>query len=484
MMYSVRPLIEKYINIEPEAYLDIVIEHSYDGIFITDGDANTLTINEAYERITGLSRSEMLNRNMRDLVAEGYISESGSLKAIEAKETISLSQTFRTGKKALITSKPVMDKEGNVIVVVTNVRDITELTEVKDRLEMQERLAEKYLAEADALKKQLLDTSDLIVEDKKMIDVLYTAQKVAMTDFTVMITGESGVGKEVLAKFLHNNSHRSNGNFIKVNCGAIPENLIESELFGYEGGAFTGASAGGKPGLFEIAHGGTIFLDEIGELPYNMQVKLLRVLQEGEFTRVGGISPKKTDIRVVAATHRNLEHMVQSHAFREDLYYRLNVIPILVPPLRERPEDILALIRYFLDGINMKYHWQKRFGRDALDAMHDYYWPGNIRELKNVVERVVAMSRDDVIACDDLPNKIVTANRENVMRYLTDIVPLDEAVIGVEEALLTKAFEKYGNVRGAAKALGIDASTFVRKRQRIQKYRASEKNSKESETNR
>jgi transcriptional regulator with PAS, ATPase and Fis domain len=292
-----------------------------------------------------------------------------------------------------------------------------------------------------------------------------------MTDFTVMITGESGVGKEVLAKFLHINSHRSKGNFIKVNCGAIPENLIESELFGYERGAFTGASVEGKPGLFEIAHGGTIFLDEIGELPYNMQVKLLRVLQEGEFTRVGGVMPRKADVRVVAATHRNLEEMVNERLFREDLYYRLNVIPILVPPLRERPADILALIRYFLEGINAKYHWQKRFGRDALDALHDYHWPGNIRELKNVVERVVAMSRDDIIACDDLPNKIVAQNRESVMRYLTDIVPLEEAVAGVEEALLTKAFEKYGNVRAAAKALGIDASTFVRKRQRIRKYR-------------
>lgn len=460
---------ELEINKKLSERLDGIIEYSYDGIYITDGNADTLRVNEAYERITGLNRENLIGRNMIDLVKEGYISKSGSLLAIEKGETISLNQEFKTGKKALITSRPVFDENGDIVIIITNVRDVTELYNLKSELQIQERLAYKYYTEIKALKNQILDTSGLVVEDKKMLDILYSAKKAAVTDITALLLGESGVGKEVIAKFIHCNSNRKDKPFIKVNCGAIPENLIESELFGYEKGAFTGAHSNGKMGYFELADSGTLFLDEIGELPLNMQVKLLRVLQEGEVTRVGGIRPKKVDVRIISATNKNLEQMVRENLFREDLFYRLNVIPINIPALRDRRQDIIALTRYFLMNINEKYGWNKLFERDAMDAIYEYNWPGNVRELKNVIERVMAMSSKDKMNCDDLPSKILSSKNKLGFGYCDEIIPLKEAVGLTEKNLLEKAYDKYGNVRDAARALEIDPSTFVRKRKKYRK---------------
>lgn len=451
---------------EVSILLDNIIEHSYDGIYITDGSAKTLLINKAYERITGLNRENIVNKNMEELVREGYISKSGSLAVLNTRNTMTMNQSFKTGNKALITSKPVFDDKGNIILVITNVRDITELVSLKKRLDEQENLAKKYYEEVVELKKQLTDTSDFVVEDKKMIDVLYSAQKVAVTDITVLLSGESGVGKEVLAKFIHRNSLRKDHSFINVNCGAIPENLIETELFGYVKGAFSGADPKGKKGLFEIADGGSLFLDEIGELPMNMQVKLLRVLQEQEFTRVGDIKPRKVDVRVISATNKDLNAMVENKEFRADLYYRLNVVPLKMPALRERKQDINALVRHFLIKANERYQVKKSISRNALRALDEYSWPGNIRELKNVIERAVVLSNSDLIDCNDLPNTIDTCKDQKLLNIPDTIIPLREAVGRVEKKLLEMAYEEYGNVRDAAKALGVDASTFVRKRKK------------------
>ncbi|WP_169733577.1 sigma 54-interacting transcriptional regulator [Clostridiisalibacter paucivorans] len=460
---------ELEINRKLSKRLDRTIEYSYDGIYITDGKGKTIRVNESYERITGLKRANLIDRNMKDLVKEGYISKSGSLLSIEKRQTISLNQEFKTGKKALITSRPVFDEKGNIIIVITNVRDVTELYKLKSELQVQEKLAEKYYWEIKELKNQYLDTSGLVVKDKKMLDILYRAKKAAITDITVLLFGESGVGKEVVAKFIHKNSNRLEKPFIKVNCGAIPENLIESELFGYEQGAFTGANKDGKMGLFEVANGGTLFLDEIGELPLNMQVKLLRVLQENEVKRVGGVKSIKIDVRIISATNRDLEKMVKQKLFREDLFYRLNVIPINIPPLRERKQDIIELTRYFLMNINEKYGWNKSLARDVMDAIYDYQWPGNVRELKNVIERITAMSSGDEINCKDLPRKILNKKNRPRFEFCDDIIPIKRAVSIVEKNLLERSYEKYGNVRDAARALDIDPSTFVRKRKKYEK---------------
>lgn len=446
--------------------LDAVIESSYDGIYITDGQANTLRINKSYERITGMKRGEMLGRNMRDLEREGYISQSATLLVLKNRRTTTIQQEFRTGKKALVTGTPVFGEGGEITMVVTNVRDVTELTKLKEQLEKNKELTQKYYSEIEEMRTQILHSSEIVAEDQKMLETMRIAKRVANVDTTVLLLGETGVGKEEIAKFIHKNSERRKNQFIKINCGAIPENLIESELFGYEKGAFTGANREGKLGLFEVAEGGTLFLDEIGELSLEIQVKLLRALQEREITRVGGIKPIKIDVRILAATNRNLEEMVKAKRFREDLYYRLNVVPLTIPPLRERRQDIFPLIRHFLSEINKKYGWNKSFTSEVLNCLYEYDWPGNVRELKNIVERVAIMSNGDKIVYGDLPKTIACSRTELGFSIGEEIIPLKDAVAKVEEQLLNKAFEKHGNVRGAAKELGIDASTFVRKRRK------------------
>ncbi|WP_432405992.1 sigma 54-interacting transcriptional regulator [Wukongibacter sp. M2B1] len=448
--------------------LDAVIESSYDGIYITDGKANTLRINRSYERITGVKIEEMLGKNMRDLEKEGCISESATLMVLKNRKTTTIQQKFRTGKNALVTSTPIFCEKGEIMMVVTNVRDITELSKLREQLRANRELTQKYYSEIEEMRMQNLRELDIVSEDESMLKILRIGKRVAKLDTTVLLLGETGVGKEEVAKFIHKNSKRNNKSFIKVNCGAIPENLIESELFGYEKGAFTGANKEGKVGLLEVADGGTFFLDEVGELCLDMQVKLLRTLQDGEITRVGGVKPVKIDVRILAATNRNLEEMVKKKLFREDLYYRLNVVPLLIPPLRERRQDIIPLVRYFLLQFNQKYSWNKSFSGDALDYLYDYYWPGNIRELKNIVERAIVISNNNNITSYDL-SKIIDGNKkEEALDIEAGDRSLKDMVAQLENRLISKAYENHGNVRAAAKSLGIDASTFVRKRKKYE----------------
>ncbi|WP_333638455.1 sigma-54 interaction domain-containing protein [Tissierella praeacuta] len=445
-----------------------ILDSSYDGIYITDGEANTIMVNKAYERIAGIKIEELIGRNMNDLVNEGYISQSATLLVLKDRKVNTIEQNFKTGKKALVTSTPVFNSAGDITMVVTNVRDITELYELKEKLDEKENLTKKYSVELEAMKIELLKNNDLIAMDKKMLDIIQMAIRVAPIDTTVLITGETGVGKEEIAKLIYKNSNRETKQFIKVNCGSIPKTLIEAELFGYERGAFTGANKEGKIGLFEVADGGTIFLDEIGELPLDMQVKLLRVLQDGQFTRVGGVEEITVDVRILAATNRNLEEMVREKLFREDLYYRLNIVPITIPPLRDRRDDIIPLIHYFLNKLNKKYKFKKTISSEALKILYAYEWKGNVRELRNIIERIMVMSEKDMISKPDLPKSILAWDKVQNVINENEIVPLKQALNKVEKHLLEIAFNTYGNVRDAAKVLEIDPATFVRKRQ---KYR-------------
>lgn len=443
-----------------------ILNSSYDGIYITDGEANTIMVNKAYERITGIKIDELIGRNMNDLVKEGYISKSATLLVLRDGKTNTIEQNFKTGKKALVTATPVFNNDGDITMVVTNVRDTTELYELKEKLDEKENLTMKYSIELEAMKIELLKNNDLIAMDKKMLDIIQMAIRVAPIDTTVLITGETGVGKEEIAKLIYRNSNRESKQFIKINCGSIPKTLIEAELFGYEKGAFTGANKDGKMGLFEVADGGTIFLDEIGELPLDMQVKLLRVLQDGQFTKIGGINEITVDVRILAATNRNLEEMVKEKVFREDLYYRLNIVPITIPPLRDRRDDIIPIIHYFLNKLNKKYNYKKTISSEALKSLYSFEWRGNVRELRNIIERIVVMSESDTIGKDDLPKAILAWDSEQNVINESEIVPLKQALGNVEKHLLKIAFNKYGNVRDAAKALEIDPATFVRKRQK------------------
>ena len=452
-------------NINSLKVLETIIQTSYDGIYITDGEAKTIAINNSYERITGLKREQVLGHYMQELVESGIISKSTTLKVLELKQPVTLQQTFNTGKNALVTGTPFFDEDGKIQMVVTNVRDITELENLKEQCKESKTENIKYKSLIEELKKQIANTDFIVAEDEEMLNLLLLAKRGAQVDTTVIIYGETGAGKEVLAKYIYNNSLRNDKPFIKINCGAIPESLIESEFFGYADGAFTGATKGGKIGIFEAANNGTLLLDEVGELPLSMQVKLLRILQDGEIEKVGSSKRIKVDVRIIAATNRDLQDMVEKGTFREDLFYRLNVVPLRVLPLRQRRSSIIPTVEYFLKVFNEKYGMQKILSKEVLKYLYEYCWPGNVRELKNLVERIIITTQGDEIKINDIPNHIIDVmdlhkNKSGAPTKLSD------AVKSLEKDMIFKAFEGHGNVRAAAKELGIDPSTFVRKRRK------------------
>ena len=452
-----------------EAYdrLRAIVDSSYDGIYITDGRAVTLWVNRAYEEITGLRADEVVGRSMWDLERDEIISKSGTLLALAQRAPVTLEQVFRTGRHALISSTPAFNDQGEIVLVVTNVRDMTELRDLQEKYRQTAALTERYQSEAEYVRKQVLASADLIVADTRMLALLEQVKRVAALDATVLLLGETGVGKEKIAKYIYKNSARKDERFLTINCGAISPTLIESELFGYERGAFTGANREGKMGLFEVADKGTVFLDEIGELPLEMQVRLLRVLQEQTVQRVGGTRDIPISVRVIAATNRDLEAMVREKTFREDLFYRLNVVPIRIPPLRERQADIPAFVEHFLAHFNQKYDTHKEFARDAVRAMLAYEWPGNVRELKNVVERAVILSGGQVIRPEDLPfcpawspGLFAPEPGETV-----DLKALTEQF---EARFIRAAYETHGSIRKAAASLSMDPATFLRKKKKYE----------------
>lgn len=459
--------------------LSAIIEHSFDGIFITDKNANVLRINHAYEDITGLKSEEVLGKNMADLVKGKLISQSGSLIVARTKKPVTLQQRFKSGKEALVTSSPIFDKNGTLIMIVTNVRDLTEIYNLKEIVQEKTDAMERLRLELAHIQNPESE-QEVIAKDETTLAAILLANRVAPMDTTVILLGETGVGKEVMARYIYQHSHRVKNSFIKVNCGAIPESLIESELFGYESGAFTGANRSGKIGLFELANKGTLFLDEIGELPKDMQVKLLRVLQEQEIMRIGGTKPIKINVRVIAATNRNLEEMVKNGEFREDLYYRLTVFPISIPPLRLRKKDITPLALSFLTKLNQKYSFKKYFSDISIQLLNEYNWPGNIRELKNIVERAIIISSSDEICPEDLhllhqsqPIIISSPAHPDTRQQKDEAaiqlpVDLQDTLAHMEYQYLTAAYQQCGNVRDAAHALGITPSTFVRKRKKYE----------------
>jgi len=311
------------------------------------------------------------------------------------------------------------------------------------------------------MRKKYTSEHCLVSKSKEMEKIIELATRVSMVESPVLIQGESGVGKEIIANVLHNmNTKRKKGPLIKVNCGAIPKELIESEFFGYEPGAFTGASRCGKPGFFELAHKGTIFLDEIGDLPLGLQVKLLRVLQEHEITRLGGVKTIKIDVRVVAATNRDLETMIKEKSFREDLYYRINVIPLRIPSLRERKDDIAPLLFHFLDTYNRKYDLKKSLSDEVVECLLKYEWPGNVRELINLIERLVVTTDVQQIGLEHLPHRYRTQVDNNF--YRMHQMNLTEAIEELERYMVSKAVKSQKSTYKAAKVLGVSQSTVVR----------------------
>ncbi len=448
--------------------LEAILESFYDGIGIIAGDGTLLRVNTSYERITGLSKQENgVGRNVRELQADGTVSQPVALLVLNQKEPVTIKQKIKTGKEILITGSPVFDEKGEIFRVVCNIRDMTELNALKERIEHTELQNLQYASEIQALRARLHHHEQFIFRSAVMEKVFRLIVRVAGFNSHVLITGESGVGKEIAARLIHEFSPRAKAPFNQINCSAIPENLLESELFGYEEGAFTGARMGGKKGILEMCRGGTLLLDEIGELPINMQAKLLRVLQEHRVFRLGSTKPTDLDVRILASTNRNLEEMVAEGTFRADLFYRLNVVPIHIPPLRERPEDIVPLAIHFMERFNRKYGTHKRFDPEIFLAFERHPWSGNVRELENVVERLVVVNEEAVLNITHLPFAVHIQQQPLVVQ-VNELIPFEEALEILEKELLTKTIQVHHSTRKAAKVLGVTHPTIIRK---LQKYK-------------
>jgi transcriptional regulator with PAS, ATPase and Fis domain len=417
-----------------------------------------------------IDKEQLIGLNLMELEHEGTFFSAIVKMVIERKKKVSVTQESRSGKNVLAVGNPIFDEKGKLERIVIALRDITETVMLKEELRHAKKMSEKYKKELEHLRdqKQYVKNRQVIYCSEKIEKVMKYIQKVANTSSTVLLTGESGVGKEVFARTIYEMGPRSNKPFIKVNCGAIPETLLESELFGYEKGAFTGANTNGKPGYFRMANKGIIFLDEVAEMPLNLQVKLLRVLQEREIIPVGGSEVVEVDVQIIAATNKNLEKMVEEGTFREDLYYRLNVIPVHIPPLRERPEDIPLLSLHFLQKFNEKYGRNYQLSQDALDVLESYSWPGNVRELQNIIERIVVTADDDLIEAYHITPLLKKGKKQYMQQRLNKIIPLKEATKAVEEQLIKMAMEEYKTTTLAAKMLGVSQSTVSRKFQEIQ----------------
>ena len=446
--------------------LDTIIESSYDGLWICDADATVLRINSASERLNNISASDVVGRKMEDLVKEGFVNRSATLEVIQKKTTSTLLQQTSTGRKLMITGNPVFSESGKLIRVVVNERDITEIDSLHEELQHQEAIKNRYRNHMLEIQLAEMESRRIIVRSPCMTKVLQQAIKVSKADSTALILGESGSGKGLIAEIIHRYSNRDSQPMIKINCGAIPESLVESELFGYEKGAFTGANKQGKPGYLELANDGLLFLDEIAELPVASQVKLLRFLEDGVVCRVGGVVKRKLNVRILAATNRNLKEMVNSGDFRKDLYYRLHVIPLHVPPLRERTECILPLVHHYLHYFAAKANkTDVHLSKSATEALLSYHYPGNVRELINICERTVVMSDGKWIALEDLPQDVTDARKTKDLSIFMDISQnsLKQLMDNFEYSILRKTCTEYCTQEKIAKALRVDQATIARK---------------------
>ncbi len=441
-----------------------LFNHLDQGIWITDGDGVVLMMNDTSLENGGLGRKDLLGKSMTELVQSGYILHSAALRVIETGHSAQVIEELGEGGFCLSLSTPLRD-EGKIDLILTIERDISEIVELQNALKEQQDTTERI---RDQLKSADIDlqaaSDDLVAVSYKMIRVRDLAIHLGAVDANVIILGESGAGKELIAELVYESSARREKPFVKVNCAAIPESLIESELFGYEAGSFTGAKSSGHKGMFESADGGTIFLDEIGELPLPMQSKLLRVLENGEIRRIGSAASRKVDVRVIAATNRDLKKEVAKGAFREDLYYRLMVLPIVIPPLRDRKEDIIPLAQTFLEKFNRKYYMKKELTEAACEKLAAYDWPGNVRELKNMMERLV-LGQNQKIGGFQVDRCIRTAQDDGrrSLSYEAEGASLDEMVRNYERDIIENAIEQYGSISQAAQHLGVNKSTISRK---------------------
>lgn len=463
------------MNFKSQKTLDFeeIANHLHDGIYISDGDGITLFINKAYTEMTGITPEMVIGKPVKEISEKYMLYKNGvTLKVLEEKKRVdSIGESMINHQKMLITGKPIFDEEGQVKLVVINNRVLTDLelmveqlNQTKDKLQIYSEISKKQDIELDHFRKNQRDSQSFIGKGVYYDSLKQLINQIAPTDASVFVTGPTGTGKEVVANEIVRCSNRYDKPFIKINCSAIPSNLLESELFGYEKGSFTGANKEGKMGLFEIANTGTVLLDEIGDMPLDLQSKMLRVLQEKEVKRIGSYKPIPVDVRIIAATNKNIKNEVSQGKFREDLYYRLNVIPIKLLPLQERQEDLEIFTQAFLKQFNSQYKKQLIIRDEEMAILKRYAWPGNIRELKNIIERLVVICHDQEEVRIHLSSMLAIEPTEV---YLGFDKSYKEIVNAFERELLKSALHKYKTTTNAAKHLKLDQSTIVKKRQRL-----------------
>lgn len=459
-------LIKKYEDLERE--LDAIISFTSDELLVADAEGIVLRANSVFEENYQIKLPEIIGKKVEDLEKNKIFFPSVTKLVLDKKNAQTVLQSCKTGRKLLATGIPAFNDDGTIFRVVVNTRDVTKLNKLKHKLEETELLKNRYQQELMDLRQGFLSKSVIIASSPKMLEIMNTARKIAAVDSTVLISGESGSGKGVISRYIHNCSSRSDKPFTLVNCGAIPDNLLESELFGYTGGAFTGARREGKIGKLELANEGTVLLDEITEMPLSLQVKLLHVIQEGTICRIGGSREIKLNLRFIATTNRDIEKSVQEGNFREDLYFRLNVIPLEVPPLRERAGDIRPLTMQLVEQLSRRYGKYKYFSEEAYYYLEHYQWPGNIRELENLIERMMIVVDTEEISEEDLPRHITGKSTSIDAKALThySLQPLKKARDKLEKELLEEAMRQCRTTYEIAKVLEIDQSTVVRKMKR------------------
>ena len=451
-------------------YIEQLCDTFRDAICVTDREGIVTLVNKRHAELTGIAREKMMGSRIQDMVQNGIFDVVLNPRVVETGQKVSSVQNLYNGRTLLLDGHPVMDVTGKVAYVVTVIRDITALTELREEITAQRELLETFqnLSSEGVTGNQY----PRVVQSPIMQRLYAEASAIAETDATVLLLGETGVGKDVVARHIHRNSLRADAPFIKVDCGSIPENLIETELFGYVPGSFSGASKHGKAGLVEAASTGTLFLDEIGELPMTMQSRLLRVLQDWEVLRVGATVPKKVDVRVVAATNKELEREVAKGTFRSDLYYRLKVAVLNIPPLRSRRVDILPLAQSFLTFYGKKYRKAVNLSEEAKQVLQNHTWPGNVRELENLVQGLVVTCKHGLVGVRDLAGIRPLPPCESVEgQYALPSIEgrsLKSIMKEVETAVIEKGMQRYGSISELSRQFQMDRSTIFRKVKEIE----------------
>ena len=461
------------LNYEQIKLLETFFMNSHDGIFIVSKEGEVLLANPAILNLLGSSYEELVGIKVTQILEAGIYKGSPALEVYKTKKPFTGLVKARNGTEIMSTSKPVFNKDNELELIITNCRPLSVIESFYKQYNIhglnKKNQTEPYTPNLER---------EFIYGSPTMQQLMKEIALIAHTDSTIIIYGQTGTGKGLIARYIHEKSPRRNGKFIEINCAAIPENLIESELFGYEKGAFTGANSNGKLGLFEIAHGGTIFLDEIGEMPLHLQTKLLKVLDAGYILRLGGTVYHKVNARVIVATNKNLKKLVKEGKFREDLYYRLNVFPITVPSLRDRKEDIPLLSQKILEELNYKYNTQKRINQETIIIFENYDWPGNVRQLRNIIERLYILCGDDelnlkssTIRLDDYDiyddktsaeEKGEIAKSRDPNQYME--LPLKEYMNQMEKYYIEKILQQCGgSVAEASKKIGIHRTSLYKK---------------------